>query len=539
MFGASRQPDNSDSRCRAIGTIIRSRYLAPRIGQRTAAFNMTRTSASHPIRVDWLPTPWLGKVGLTFAPGKKQLDAATGSWDRDLTSDIERLRSEFAATHLVCLLEDSELAELNIEGLAAAAGAAGMAFHRLPIGDASIPDDLAAVTALVSRIAGWAGAAENVVIHCKGGLGRAGTIGGCVLRYSGRDAMAALDALAEARGANCPETSAQRRFIECFVAGPPAARSRILGLVLGAAVGDALGHPTEFLSHQAIRRQYGPFGVTGFELWWERDGRRFAPYTDDTQMAEIVLRALVGDGNSASAMDIAMEEIAAAFACWSVEPQGGHRAPGNACMRGAGRLRSGVHWREAGGPTDGGCGSVMRAYPFGLLFFDDIERAEHWAVEHSRMTHQAPIALAACAAMAIGVAHEVRGSTPATVLSAMVEAAGRHDPGTARMVEAALADANRGADPDDVLQRLEGWAAHEAIAAAMFVVARHERDLRAALLEGANAAGDSDSIATLVGALLGGRLGIESLPAAWVRDLERTDELRSLAQAAADVLFLP
>ncbi len=153
----------------------------------------------------------------------------------------------------------------------------------------------------------------------------------------------------------------------------------------------------------------------------------------------------------------------------------------------------------------------MRAYPFGLLFHDDIERAEHWAVEHSRMTHQDPIALAACAAMAAGVAHEVRGSTPASVLSAMVEAAGRHDAGTAKMAEAALADANRGADPDEVLGRLEGWAAHEAIAAAMFVVARHERDLRAALLEGANAAGDSDSIATLAGALLGARLGIEAL----------------------------
>lgn len=330
-----------------------------------------------------------------------------------------------------------------------------------------------------------------------------------------------------------------RRFVESFVAGPPAARSRVVGAVLGAAVGDALGHPTEFLSHQAIRRQYGPSGVTGFELWWERDGRRFAPYTDDTQMAEIVLRALVGHGNSASAMDAVMEEIATGFAHWSVDPQGGHRAPGNACMRGARRLRDGVHWREAGGPADGGCGSVMRAYPFGLLFYADIERAEHWAIEHSRMTHQAPIALAACAAMAAGVVREVQGSAPATVLSAMVEAAGRHNAGTAKMAEAALADADRGADPDEVLGRLEGWAAHEALTAAMFVVARHERDFRAALLEGANAAGDSDSIATLVGALLGARLGIEALPADWIRDIERTDELRGLAQAAADVLVMP
>lgn len=476
--------------------------------------NAARTSASHPIRVDWLPTPWLGKVGLTFAPGKKQNDAATGSWDRELAADIGRLRAEFAADHLVCLLEDPEFVELKIEGLAAAARAAGIAFHRLPVRDGSVPGDRGALMDLVSRISGWAASGENVVIHCKGGLGRAGTMGGCVLRYSGQDAAAALDALDAARGPNCPETPQQRRFVEDFVAGPPAARSRVVGSVLGAAVGDALGHPTEFLSHPAIRHQFGPSGVTGFELWWDRDGRRFAPYTDDTQMAEIVLRALVALGGGVGAMDPVMAEIAAGFARWSVEPQGGHRAPGNACMRGAGRLRSGVPWREAGGPTDGGCGSVMRAYPFGLLLYDDIERAEHWAVEHSHMTHGDPIALAACAAMAVGVAHGVRGRTPATVLSSMVEAAGRHDPGTARMAEAALADAHAGAEPEDVLGRLQGWAAHEAIAAAMFVVARHERDLRGALLEGANAAGDSDSIATLAGALRGARLGIEALPAA-------------------------
>lgn len=501
--------------------------------------NTPRTSATHPIRVDWLPTPWLGKVGLTFAPGKKQSHSATGAWERDLATDIERLRREFSANHLVCLLEDPEFAELQIESLAQVAKDAGLAFHRLPIRDGATPGDPAEVNDLVSRIAGWAAAGENVVIHCKGGLGRAGTIGGCVLRAAGEDGEAALAALAASRGPNCPETSAQRRFVEQFVAGSPAARSRVLGAVLGAAVGDALGHPTEFLSHEGILQHYGPLGVTGFELWWERGGRRFAPYTDDTQMAEIVLRALVTHGNSDSAMDTVMEEMAAGFARWSVEPQGGHRAPGNSCMRGARRLRDGVHWREGGGPSDGGCGSVMRSYPFGLLLHHDAARAEHWAVEHSRMTHQAPIAFAACAAMATGVALELQGVAPAEVLQAMVEAAGRHDTGTAKMAEAALRDAANGSHPDKVLGKLEGWAAHEAIAAAMFVVARHERDLPGALLEGANAQGDSDSIATLAGALLGARLGLEALPAAWVRDVERSDELRALAHAAADVLKLP
>lgn len=315
-------------------------------------------------------------------------------------------------------------------------------------------------------------------------------------------------------------------------------RSRVAGAVMAAAIGDALGHPTEFESWERIRQRFPPDGVTGFERWWERDGQRFAPYTDDTQMAEIVLRALVDHGRDAG-LEPVMEQIAAGFARWRVDPQGGHRAPGNACMRGAGRLAAGVHWRQAGGPEDGGCGSVMRAYPFGIVFFDDPARAEHWAVEHSHMTHGHPIALAACAAIAVGVAAELRGEPPAAVLAAMVTAAGRHDAGTARMAEKALADAAAGSPPDEVLRRLEGWAAHEAIAAAMYVAARHERDLPGALLEGANAHGDSDSIATLAGALLGARLGLEAIPAGWLRDVERSVELRDLASAAADVIGAP
>ena len=54
---------------------------------------------------------------------------------------------------------------------------------------------------------------------------------------------------------------------------------RYAGTVLGAAIGDAMGHPTEFIgSFDAIRERYGPLGVQGFELYWEHGDRRFAPF---------------------------------------------------------------------------------------------------------------------------------------------------------------------------------------------------------------------------------------------------------------------
>ncbi len=300
------------------------------------------------------------------------------------------------------------------------------------------------------------------------------------------------------------------------------------GVVLGAAIGDAMGHPVEFIDSVAqIRSKYGPEGVTKFELYWERDGKHFAPYTDDTQMAEAVALAL--HESRGADLDATMKAMAKRFVDWSLEPQGGHRAPGNACLAGCNALRQGARWSEAGGETAGGCGSVMRAYPFGLFFANDLRRAEAWAVAHSKLTHRDPIALGACAAMAIGVSLLVRGESVRHVTSEMVAAACRHSSKTACFMAAAIDDARADTEPEAVFDRLQAWAAHEAIAAAVYILERHADDPRAAILEGTNTPGDSDSIATLAGALVGARCGVRGLPPEWVRDVERADELLALA----------
>jgi ADP-ribosylglycohydrolase len=310
-----------------------------------------------------------------------------------------------------------------------------------------------------------------------------------------------------------------------------ARRDRVLGSVLGGAIGDALGHPTEFLDTNAIRARWGEAGVTDYVLFWDDGGERFAPYTDDTQMAEQVLRGLLEGRDEQWGLDETMQAIGRRFVQWMVDPQGGHRAPGNACLAGCRALQGGIPWREAGGEQAGGCGSVMRAHPFGLVFADDPPRAEAWAVAHSALTHRDPIALAACAAMAVGVAGFVRGEPLDRVLDDAIAAALRWDATTAGMMGRARAEARAGVGPEQTLDRLRSWAAHEAIAAAIYLTARHPDDSTAAMLEGANAPGDSDSIASMAGALLGARCGASALRSDWIERLERTVELQLLARA--------
>ena len=172
---------------------------------------------------------------------------------------------------------------------------------------------------------------------------------------------------------------------------------------------------------------------------------------------------------------------------------------------------------------------MMRAWPFGLFLVDDVDRAEAWAVEHSKLTHRDPIAIAACAAVARGAALAAAGTSPKVVADEMIAAAARHSESTAAMMRRAADEATSGVHPDVTLDRLRGWAAHEAIAAALFVFLRHPDDARAAILEGANTPGDSDSIASIAAALVGAHVGIDGLPAEWIHDVERSQELQKLA----------
>ncbi len=176
------------------------------------------TSESHPIRVDWLPNQGTaGNVGLTLAPGKHSVSQEGHRWARDLTVDLTRLRTVYRANVLVCLLEDDEMVQLRIGNLVEAAHAVGLVVHRLPIPDGGVLPDTRGVERVVADITRAADDGKNVVVHCQGGLGRAGTVGGCWLRSRGLDAVTALRILRQTRGERCPENQAQRDFVTRYV----------------------------------------------------------------------------------------------------------------------------------------------------------------------------------------------------------------------------------------------------------------------------------------------------------------------------------
>ncbi len=172
-----------------------------------------KTSADHPLLVGWLIPQ---KLGLTFAPGKFDPNAGSASWARDLPTDVTRLATEYGTKTLVSLIEDHELELLQISKLADTCEVAGIEVIRFPIKDGQVPHDLDAVKHLVRAIVARVQADGTVVIHCRGGLGRAGTIGGCALIGLGKTANEVFPLLLEARGIDCPENDGQRAYIRRF-----------------------------------------------------------------------------------------------------------------------------------------------------------------------------------------------------------------------------------------------------------------------------------------------------------------------------------
>lgn len=182
----------------------------------------SRTSIDIPIRVDFIKSaafPVLDQLGMTFAPGKKQLNPMNGPpWDRDLVVDLERMREHYSVEVLVSLIEDSELDELCIPDLVGKAKEAGIRTIRSPIQDMGVPKNLESFSAMVDQVVDELRAQKKTAVHCKGGLGRAGTVAACISVAASNWQLAGGSAIKLVRTARpgTIENSLQESFVRSF-----------------------------------------------------------------------------------------------------------------------------------------------------------------------------------------------------------------------------------------------------------------------------------------------------------------------------------
>ena len=197
-------------------------------------------------------------------------------------------------------------------------------------------------------------------------------------------------------------------------------------------------------------------------------------------------------------------------------------------------LASVEHHERTG--RSGGNGSLMRTAPIALAYLDDPDALVHAAQEISAMTHHDPEAGEACALWCLAIRHAVlHGSLD-------VRSGLGHLPEERAEVWADRLDVAETGQPADfdrnvwVVQALQGaWSA-------ITTTAPTDRDssslaagrstagpahLRRALEAAVRGGRDTDTVAAIAGALVGGLYGASAVPAQWRRKLHGWPGLRA------------
>jgi ADP-ribosyl-[dinitrogen reductase] hydrolase len=367
----------------------------------------------------------------------------------------------------------------------------------------------------------------DVLIHCKGGLGRAGTVAARLLVEMGEDPNTAIRKVRHARSKCAIETTGQERHVgQCKPPVPidPATtqegvRDRALGAFLGLAVGDALGTTLEFEKRDANPRLLDITGGGPFRL-------PSGCWTDDTAMALALADSLL----ASESLDC--RDLMDRFVAWWRE--GEYSCTGRCFDIGITTRQALDRYRQTGDPFSGstdpmsaGNGSLMRLSPVALRFWSDRTRLDSAAAQQSRTTHGAEEAVDGCRAFAGLLADAISGTPRREVL------ASRSFEGAPAIAEV-LKGSWRKRSRDKI--RSSGYVVHT-LEAAIWSVAR-TADFRNAVLLAANLADDADTVAAVTGQLAGAIYGLSGIPDQWLDQIAWKDRLLATAERLSEPLLL-
>jgi poly(ADP-ribose) glycohydrolase ARH3 len=296
-------------------------------------------------------------------------------------------------------------------------------------------------------------------------------------------------------------------------------RGSFRGALLGAALGDSLGAAFE-----------GRPRVDAEDF--HRHAGSWAPlrHTDDTCMTLVLAESLIESGG-----EIDPESLVLSFArAHAEEPWRGY---GAGPPRVFDLVRRGVGWRTAARSLFGGRGSLgnggaMRVTAVGLIAYREPARAIELARLSAAVTHAHPLGQEGAALQALAVAEAVGSSGRPLDARATLDALHAHTPHP--VLRRQLERASGLIDGGPIAGVLgNGVSAQEAVPAALTVFLRHPDTFADAIAAAVCLGGDTDTIASMTGALAGARLGADAIPVEWRDRLEDAERIR----ATADLLL--
>ncbi|MDH3535603.1 MAG: ADP-ribosylglycohydrolase family protein [Gammaproteobacteria bacterium] len=292
----------------------------------------------------------------------------------------------------------------------------------------------------------------------------------------------------------------------------------VTGSLLGCALGDSIGLPFEGISARRIRRlNPGPLEqrlVFGYGM-----------ISDDTEHSCLVAQALIACGGDAETFG---RNMAWRLRWWFLTLPAGI---GLGTLRSAIKLWLGFPYHKSGANSAGN-GPMMRSAIIGAYAGRDDRLREDLVAISSRITHSDPRAERAAQVIACATALALENETvsPARV-EQYFEKWSRADEALKSLLQRAAHSAsdNQSAqqfcDDNDMSKGVSGLC-YSTLAVVLQIWFRHYGDAETAITEAVRCGGDTDTVAAIIGGMVGARVGRRGLPQHWLRRL--TDWPRSV-----------
>jgi ADP-ribosylglycohydrolase len=279
------------------------------------------------------------------------------------------------------------------------------------------------------------------------------------------------------------------------------------GVLIGTAVGDALGLPAENLSPERIRRRWG--GEWKMRLCFGR-----GMISDDTEHTLMVAQALLSRPDDPA---VFQRSLSWKLRWWFAGlPAGVGLATAKACLK----LWLGFPAHRAG-VVSAGSGPPMRSAILGAFFADRPEPRRAFVLASSRLTHRgwkaetAALAVAECAALAL----QTQGHPETAVVLELLRSLSTEAEWQTVLsqLQASLTAGHSVAEFARTLgleRGVTGYSLH-VVPVAICAWLRHPGDFRTSLVAALECGGDTDTVGAILGALLGAGVGEEGIPSEW------------------------